>query len=71
MAFRAASYDELDANLEVKWMSSRLRESALAPLERKSEMAWPDSFSLWYIWAESILFAGTWSIVLQELKGGG
>jgi hypothetical protein len=57
MALRAASYVELEASLEVKWMSSRVRLLVLAALSRKFRMARPASFSLWYIWAESILGA--------------
>ena len=44
--FRAASYDEFEANLEVKWISSRVRPVLFASLDRNAIMACPDSLSL-------------------------
>lgn len=44
--FRAASYEVFDANLDVKWMSSRFSPCVFALLDMNSSMDLPTSRSL-------------------------
>lgn len=54
---RAVLYDEFEASLLVKCMSSRFKPCVFLSLLRKLLMALPLSPSLWYICAESKLMS--------------